>query len=326
MDRLFTRRTFTKLGAATAATVAMPGLIRAAKAADAIQVGLPTKNYWGTVLAKVAESRGFFEREGVAVEFTIYRSGAECVQALAAGAAHMVETGASSIAIGRAQGIGAMIVSGASVVPAGWMLMSAADSPIQTVEDLRGKNVGITSAGSFSEVLAKWAQVNMGVDFGLVPLGGAGLMPNLLAGNIDAAVVYPPVSFIATVANEAKPILDYAQALPPAMSDGWVATDKLIAENPSAVQGVLNALYGAVKVLQEDRAGALEFIQQYVEVSQEVAELYYDQSIMTLLRNGEIETPWIENVLEMARLGGATEMAAAEEIYTTQFVPVPTEV
>lgn len=325
MTRMFTRRTFTKMAAATVGALSVPGLIRSAKAADVIQIGLPTKNYWGTVLAKVAESRGFFAKEGVDVEFTIYRSGAECVQALAAGAAHMVETGASSIAIGKARGIEAKIVAGASVVPAGWMLMAPAGSPIKTVADLKGKNVGITSAGSFSEVLAKWTQVNMGVEFSLVPLGGAGMMPNLLAGNIDAAVLYPPVSFISLVAGETKPILDYAQAVPPAMSDGWVATDKLITENPAAVQKVLNALYGAVKVLQEDRPGALEFIEQYVEVPKEVAELYYDQSILTLLPHGEIETAWIENVLEMARLGGATDMAAAADIYTTQFVPVPTE-
>lgn len=325
MSNKYSRRSFTKLAVAAAGVVSMPAIITSARAAETVRIGLPTKNYWGTVLAKVAESQGFFKKEGVTVDVAIYRSGAECVQALAAGAADIVETGASSVAIGKARGINAKIVAGASVVPAGWILMANAKSPIQSVKDLQGKKVGITSAGSFSEVLAKWVGKKENIAFDLVPLGGGGMVPNLLAGNIDAAVLYPPVSFVSLVAKETKTILDYALATPPAMSDGWVATDQIITENPSAVQKALNALFGAVQVLRNDRVAALKLLEENIEVSREVAEVFYEKSILTLLQRGEIEQVWIDNVLDMARLGGATEMAPAEAIFTTQFTPVPTQ-
>jgi len=303
----------------------MPAIITSARAEEMVRIGLPTKNYWGTVLAKVAESRGLFQKEGVQADVTVYRSGAECVQALAAGAADIVETGASSVAIGKAKGINAKIVAGASVVPAGWILMANSKSPIQSVKDLQGKKVGITAAGSFSEVLAKWVSKKENVELNLVPLGGGGLVPNLIAGNIDAAVLYPPVSFISLVAKETKTILDYAEATPPAMSDGWVATDQIVSEKPEAVQKTLNALFGAVQILRDDRAGALKLLEENIEVTPEVAEVFYEKSILTLLQRGEIEKVWIDNVLSMATLGGATGMAPADAIFTTQFTPVPTQ-
>lgn len=150
-------------------------------------------------------------------------------------------------------------------------------------------------------------------------------MPNLLAGNIDAAVLYPPVSFVTLVAKETKTILDFAVATPPAMSDGWVATEKIIADNPSAVQKTLNALFGAVQVLRNDRPSAIKLLEEYIEVSKEVAEVFYQNSILTLLQHGEIEQIWIDTVLDMARLGGATDMAPSKAIYTTQFTPIPTQ-
>ena len=62
----------------------------------------------------------------------------------------------------------------------------------QTPEDLRGlkvvdvagKKVGITSAGSGSDICARWTIAHHKLEFTRVPLGGGGLVPNLLTGNI----------------------------------------------------------------------------------------------------------------------------------------------
>src|SRR5258707_4426356 len=57
--------------------------------AETIRVGLPTKTYWPTTVAETAVRQKLFEKEGISAELTIYRSGAETFEGMAAGAADL---------------------------------------------------------------------------------------------------------------------------------------------------------------------------------------------------------------------------------------------
>src|ERR1700751_5049570 len=59
----------------------------AALRAETIRVGLPTKTFWPTTVAETAVRQKLFEKEGLTAELTIYRSGAETFEGMAAGAA-----------------------------------------------------------------------------------------------------------------------------------------------------------------------------------------------------------------------------------------------
>ena len=58
--------------------------------AETIRIGLPTKTYWPTTVAEAAKAQKLFEKEGITAELTVYRGGAECFEALAAGAADLI--------------------------------------------------------------------------------------------------------------------------------------------------------------------------------------------------------------------------------------------
>src|SRR5260370_29881879 len=62
----------------------------AAASAETIRVGLPTKTYWPTTIAETAVRQKLFEKEGISAELTIYRSGAETFEGMAAGAADIL--------------------------------------------------------------------------------------------------------------------------------------------------------------------------------------------------------------------------------------------
>src|SRR5690349_7495363 len=174
-----------------AAFLAQPG---AALAADTIRIGLPTKTYWPTTVAETAVRQKLFEKEGISAELTIYRGGAETFEAMAAGAADIILDPPSLVSAGRKKGVMSKLVANAAMGNFGWQLMVPAKSTLE-VKDLNGKKVGITSAGSGSELLALWTIQDKKIEFTRVPVGGGGLVPNLLSGNVDAAVVYSPVSF-----------------------------------------------------------------------------------------------------------------------------------
>src|SRR6201998_1701052 len=203
--------------------------------AETIRVGLPTKTYWPTTIAETAVRQKLFEKEGLTAELTIYRSGAETFEGMAAGAADIMLDPPSLVSAGRKKGVMSKIVAAATMGNFGWQLMVPAKSTLD-VKDLNGKKVGITAAGSGSDLLALWTIQDRKIDFTRVPVGGGGLVPNLLAGNIDASGVYSPLSFQIAKSGEAKPILDYAKDVPPNLTSGWIVTDKYAQEKPEMVQ------------------------------------------------------------------------------------------
>src|SRR6266478_645212 len=300
----------------------------AASCAETVRIGLPTKTYWPTTVAEAAKSQKLFEKEGITAELTVYRGGAETFEAMAAGAADLILDAPSLPAAGRKKGVMSKVVANGAMGNFGWQLMVLAKSPLG-VKDLNGKKVAITSAGSGSDLLALWTIQERKIDFTRVPVGGGGLVPNLLAGNVDAAVVYSPLSFQIAKSGEARTILDYSSAVPPNLTAGWIVLDKFAEAKPALVQKALNALYGAVQFMRINRDVTVKLIADLYEMPPEIATLEYDNTIMKLETDGNMAA---ENVmaatqlsLDLAKLGGLKDIVPTEDVISTQFKPVPTK-
>ena len=313
--------------AATAATT-MLALSGMANAAEMVRIGLPTKTYWPTTIAETAVRQKMFEKEGITAELTIYRGGAETFEAMAAGAADVILDASSLVAAGRKKGVMSKVVANAAMGYYGWQLMVLAKSPLE-VKDLNSKKVAITSAGSGSDLLALWTISNKKIDFTRVPVGGGGLVPNLLASNVDAAVVYSPLSFQISKSGEARTILDYSKEVPANLAAGWIALDKYAQEKPQVVQKTLNALYGALQFMRSNKDASVKLIADLYEIPAEIAALEYDNTIMKLETDGSMSGSGIPEqmqlALDMAKASGMKDLAPAAEIISTQFKPVPTK-
>ena len=308
-----------------AASVAMPH-IALAQGGTTIRIGVPTKTYWPTILCETAIRQKLFEKEGIKAELTIYRSGAEGFEAIAAGASDLVLNSSSSVAGGLKKGVNVKCVANGANGYYGWYLVVKTDSPIKSVAELAGKKVGITSAGSGTDILARWTIAHHKIDFTRVPLGGGGLVPNLLTGNIDASVLYSPLTYKVIDDKVARTLIDYGADVPAHSNSAWIASDKIINERPQVVQKALNAIYGGLAFLVADanRAGAVKMIAEIDEIPEAIAARELDGNIKHLSRNGEMQLDWMERALDMARLIGMTDLAPAKDIYITQFKPVPT--
>jgi ABC-type nitrate/sulfonate/bicarbonate transport system substrate-binding protein len=295
--------------------------------AETVRIGLPTKTYWPTTVAEAAAHQKLFEKEGITAEITIYRGGAECFEALAAGAADLILDAPSLPAAGRTKGVMSKAVANGSMGNFGWQLMVPAKSTLD-VADLNGKKVAITSAGSGSDLLALWTIQDKKIDFTRVPVGGGGLVPNLLAGNVDAAVVYSPLSFQIRKSGEARTLIDYASAVPPNLTSVWIVTDKYAKEKPQVVQKALNALYGGLMFMRNNRDAAVKLIAELYEMPADIAAAEYENTILKLETDGSMAGANIPAALQlsldMAKMGGMKELVPAGEIISTQFTPVPT--
>ena len=313
---------------ATITAAAVLGASGMAQAADTVRIGLPTKTYWPTTIAETAVRQKLFEKEGITAELTIYRGGAETFEAMAAGAADVILDATSLVSAGRKKGVNSKVLANAAMGYYGWQLMTLAKSTL-SVNDLKGKKVAITSAGSGSDLLALWTQQDKKIEFTRVPVGGGGLVPNLLASNVDAAVVYSPLSFQISKSGEARTILDYSKEVPPNLAAGWIALDKYVQDKPQVVQKTLNALYGALAFMRANKDASVKLISELYEIPADIAALEYENTIMKLETDGSMDGPKIPEqlqlALDMAKAGGMKDLGPAAEIISTQFKPVPTK-
>ncbi|WP_441268545.1 ABC transporter substrate-binding protein [Bradyrhizobium sp. 215_C5_N1_1] len=317
-----------KINHALMSLIAAAILVGPASAADTIRVGLPTKTYWPTTIAETAVRQKLFEKEGIQAELTIYRSGAETFEGMAAGAADIILDPPSLVSAGRKKGVMSRIVANAAMGNFGWQLMVPTKSTLD-VKDLNGKKVAITAAGSGSDLLALWTIQDKKIEFTRVPVGGGGLVPNLLAGNVEAAVVYSPLSFQISKSGEAKPILDYATAVPPNLTAGWIVLDKFAEAKPQMVQKAVNALYGAVAFMRANRDVTVKLIAELYEMPPEIAGLEYDNTIMKLETSGDMGAANVNAAvqlsLDLAKLGGLKDIVPVEDVISAKFKPVPTK-
>ena len=296
--------------------------------AETIRVGLPTKTYWPTTIAETAVRQKLFEKEGLTAELTIYRSGAETFEGMAAGAADIILDPPSLVSAGRKKGVMSKIVANAAMGNYGWQLMVPAKSTLD-VKDLNGKKVAITAAGSGSDLLALWTIQDRKIDFTRVPVGGGGLVPNLLAGNVEAAVVYSPLSYQILKSGEARTLIDYSSAVPQNLTGGWIVLDKFAETKPQVVQKALNALYGAIAFMRANRDTTVKLIADLYEVPPEIAALEYENTILKLQADGSMDGPEIKDAvqisMDLAKLGGLKDIAPTEDLYSAAFKPVPTK-
>jgi NitT/TauT family transport system substrate-binding protein len=312
--------------AAGGAAVIFAPRISIAQARPTIRIGLPTKTYFPTIISETALRQKLFEKEGINAELTIYRSGAEGFEALAAGATDLVYNSSSSVAAGLTKGVKTRCVANGALGYYGWHMMVKPDSPIKSMKELEGKKVGITSAGSGSDLLARWSLAHYKLNFTRVPLGGGGLVPNLLTGNVDATVLYSPLTYQVMQAKQARSIADFGAEVPEHSTGSWIASDKLIGAQPQVVQKALNALYGGVAFLrnEKNRSVAVKLVAEIDEIPEPIAAAELDNNIAKLSATGEYKKEWMDRALEMARLIGMTDLAPVNEIYVENFKPVPT--
>ena len=317
------RRSFLVAGAATV----LAPRTTFAQGAGTIRIGVPTKTYWPTIICETAIRQKLFEKEGIKAELTIYRSGAEGFEAIAAGATDLILNSSSSVAGGLRKGVNVRCVANGANGYYGWYLVVKTDSADhRRSSELAGKKVGITSAGSGTDILALWTLAEHKIDFTRVPLGGGGLVPNLLTGNIDASVLYSPLTYKVIDEKVARPLIDYGAEVPAHSTGSWIASDKIIKERPQVVQKALNAIYGGVAFLRDDanRAAAVKLVAEIDEIPEAIAARELDGNIKKLSATGEMKLEWMERALDMGRLIGMKDLAPAKDIFIEQFKPVPT--
>ena len=117
--------------------------------------------------------------------------------------------------------------------------------------------------------------------------------------------------------------------MPPSLTSGWIATDKYMQEKPEPLQKALNALYGGLMYMRNNREAAIKLIAELYEMPAEIAAAEYENTILKLETDGNMAasnvTEALQLSLDMARMGGMKDQVPAGDIISTGFRPVATK-
>jgi ABC-type nitrate/sulfonate/bicarbonate transport system substrate-binding protein len=220
----------------------------------------------------LAYKRGFLKEEGIEAEIIRVTGGASAA-ALSSGD---LDYGTGMTLGGSITGLPVKVV--ACFVPAPVFALVARPE-IKSVQDLKGKTVGISTFGGLSifgaRVIAKHFGLDPDKDIKFVAVGAVeGRFLRLTQGLVDAAILAPPLD------SEAKKkgfnILARAEDILIFPETGLVAGVKKIQEKPDEIKRVINAGIKANRYIRGNRDGTVQFIMEWLKVNKEVATATYD--------------------------------------------------
>jgi NitT/TauT family transport system substrate-binding protein len=226
---------------------------------EGITLGLVSPS-WNTQLpSAVAQKAGFFTEQNVDVRsVTIGSGGAIMMALLASGQAQMVVAGAVAALRGISQGAPAVIVAGL-VDKVDYTLVAA--KGIRQISELRGKVIGSTGAGSFSEFAVIESLKRKGLtrdkDYTLLPVGGTAVrIAALRSGRVHAAPLSSGERI--TLEMDGYPVLmEIGEVIPEYPFLVVIATNEFVKSSPEKVVAFLRGLDRAIDLIKKDKDKAV---------------------------------------------------------------------
>jgi len=269
-----------------------------ARAAEKIRIGFPEFNS-STFTLPMAHLKGFFHEEGLEAELIRIRS-AVALPALTSGEIdyHTVVAPAVTAAL---RGIPVRVV--ACFTP-GLTTAIIARPEIKTVQDLKGKTIGLNSIGGGLESTVRLMLKHYGVDpdkdVKFLATGGietrfAALRKGLTvatAGSTPADYLGKKFGYV--VLARAYDLFSYPNT-------GLVASVKSIKDNPDRLKRVIRAGIKANRYILQNREGTIQIMMRWMKVDRDTATATYDGSVKSFNDDGAVSEAGLRIAIDEAR-------------------------
>ncbi|MEA2659472.1 MAG: NitT/TauT family transport system substrate-binding protein, partial [Candidatus Binatota bacterium] len=239
----------------------LAGLPARAAELRSLTLGLVSPNLSTQLPIVVGQQVGFFKEEGLSVHgVTIASGGTLMVAILTSGHADLVVSGVAPIMRAIDRGAPVSVVAGFQN-KIDFALIGS--KRVARLEDLRGKTIGVTSAGSFSEFAVLEAMKRHGFirdkDYQLIAAGSTHLRIGALkGGKVDAIPLSSGERH--TLEDEGYPVLmEIGRILPEIPLAVLVAAKQFAAKEPEYVARFIRALAKSIALIKRDREKAIQF-------------------------------------------------------------------
>jgi NitT/TauT family transport system substrate-binding protein len=260
-----------------------------ANAQTALRLGKAQPNQFAFVPADVGVDTGIFKKHGLDVEISSFAGDAKEMQALTAGSLDIALGGGPAIAT-IVKGVPMKAVAAEANAPNTILLVVLKDGPSQSVDDLKGRTISVSTVGSLTYWLTQ--QLSRAQGWGdngikIAPLGSAetqiaALKTHQIDGvTTDGATVY---KFAETGA--ARILVKFGDRVKDFHVHVIYASDSLISEKPEALKTFLAAWFETIAYMRDHRQETIDIAVKHTGVSPAVAAESYDDTMPILSNDG----------------------------------------
>lgn len=260
----------------------------------------------------VAQRKQFFKEAGREVELVQMRSNVG-LSGLLGGSVDYYTSFSSAVTLAAQQGAPVKGIFSMIARPSLYMITRP---EIKTMQELKGKTVGLGGIGGITVTITRRMLANYGVGAAEFTVVATGDMPVRLAavksGAIDATLAGPPAPVQAeamglNVLASAADTVDFPLA-------GLSTTVTKLRSNRAEVVAVVTAMLRGLRFIHAERAESIKLIESIFKMKPALAEAGYDQTLKAYSKDGTASDAGIESVLEVARQQGADRQVRVADV------------
>jgi ABC-type nitrate/sulfonate/bicarbonate transport system substrate-binding protein len=309
---------------ALAAVMACSG-IASASAAERVNVGQSIASCICFLPMHVAQKIGIWKKYGLDVNISVLRGDAQLQQALAAGSVDIGVGGGPGIGL-LAKGVPAKAVAATAGSPGDIGLIVPENSPIKTVADLKGKRIGVSSAGSLTYWLAKKIAQKEGWgpdDIQTVSLGDfASNVAGMKSGAVDAIIFGVEAGYQLEAKKEGRLLMTFAGIVPNFESHAAFASDSIIKKRPDVVRKFLAGWFETVAWMENHKQQSVQIAADYTKFPNAVMAKTFDVVMPTMSRDGVFDPKALKVLAQsFVDLGIVTKEPDMTKLIDTDFLP-----
>lgn len=234
---------------------------------------------WNSELPfRVALVRGFFRAQGLDIQPIFVRGGPAALAALSSGEVDFAEIGgAQAIMRSRARGLDAVII-GAISNATNYQIVGSKST--RTLEEMKGKTIGVTGAGAFSDFAMRTFLRRKGIDpdkdLMLRAIGGSNLRASALEKGIVAAAPFAPDDTVRLTRLGFPMIANLSDTLTIPQTI-LTARSEFLEKNPQTAKHFLKALILGIQLAKFNKSEAIKAgYEAKLQGEPELVNLAYD--------------------------------------------------
>jgi ABC-type nitrate/sulfonate/bicarbonate transport system substrate-binding protein len=300
-----------------------------AGAAETLRVGKAVPFAWTFTPLDVGIETGQFAKQGLTVEASAFGGDAKLQQAMAADGIDIGIGSGPGMAF-TAKGAPVKAVAAMAGIPTNMALMVSYNSAIKSVDDLKGKRIGVTTVGSLTDwigkrigVLKGWGP--KGID--IVAIGG--MEPARAAmkiNQIDGYISSLESGFALEEAKEWRVITTATPFVDHFITHVFFAREELIEKRPQAIRAFLQGWFNTIAFMKANKAKTVDITAKVINLSPAVIGRAYDEEVGIFSDDGVFDPKAVAALKQsFIEMGLLKEIPDDKVMFTTRFVPVKAE-
>ncbi|HEY1502714.1 MAG TPA: ABC transporter substrate-binding protein [Stellaceae bacterium] len=309
------------LAATTPPIAATPG-----HAADKLHVGKAINVLWVYSVLDIGVEQGIFAKYGLDVEISVLPGEAKFQQALVAKSIDIGLNSSTSMPVSL-RGSPAIAVAAYAGAPRNFSVNVIADSPIETVADLKGKLLATATAGSLPEWLIKRLSTVEGWGVAGIRTTATGGFEATYAATVTHAVDgFMGATEVGLQLEEDKRgrIVTNMERYAPHFITQTISTrTDFVAEHPELVERFLKGFFATVAYVKQNKAPSDEIAMKVLHQSATVVSRAYDAEVSMLSDDGTFDPEGMKLLKQsFVDMGMLDQPPPDDKILTTKFLPV----